>query len=73
MITNIKAVKAGVELIDPIGRKHIVEDIFVPKNSRQKSATIPSSYRNMGRKVVVFTTGSIMKLSEAEQRYSLAS
>ncbi|TVZ41048.1 hypothetical protein P886_0387 [Alteromonadaceae bacterium 2753L.S.0a.02] len=73
MINDKKSVRPGVALVDPIGRRCVVSDVFVPRNQPGKSAAIPSSFRNLARKIVVFHSGGVMHLSDIERRYSLAS
>ncbi|WP_185232796.1 hypothetical protein [Teredinibacter franksiae] len=73
MIKNRKAIRPGVTLVDPTGRRSLVQDVFVPKNQSEKSAHLPSGFRQFGRKIIVFSSGSIMHLADAERRYSLAS
>lgn len=73
MILDKPLIKPGAVLIDPIGRKCEIEDIFVPKNQPVKRCALPASFRYVGRKVIVFKTGGVMHLSDVEKRYSLAS
>jgi len=73
MIKDRKAIRAGAVVSDPIGRKHTVADVFVPKNDDTKRARLPASFRNIGRKVVVFEGGGIMHCTDIQRRYSLAS
>lgn len=73
MIVDRKIVKPGVRLQDPIGRMFEISDVFVPKNQALKSASLPSSLRQVGRKVVVFTSGAVMQLDDAAKRYSVVS
>lgn len=73
MIVDRNVIKPGIMLTDPIGRKLQIHDVFVPKNQRAKSASLPSSYRQIGRKVIVFTTGAVMHLDDAARRYSIES
>ncbi|VUD67468.1 hypothetical protein TDB9533_03808 [Thalassocella blandensis] len=71
MIVDRNVIKPGIMLTDPIGRKLQIRDVFVPKNQRVKSASLPSSYRQIGRKVIVFTSGAVMHLDDAARRYSI--
>ncbi len=72
MIDNRNAIKPGLTLKDPIGRMFKVSDVFVPKNQLAKSASLPSSYRRIGRKVIVFTSGAVIHVDDAIRRYSVA-
>jgi len=73
MIENRNLIKSGVVLLDPIGRKLSVRDVFVPKNQRDKGASLPAGFRQIGRKVIVFSSGAVSYLADVEKRYSLAS
>ncbi len=70
MINDQNIIKKGCTLVDPCGILHEVEEVFVPKNQPQKSAKIPSAFRNEGRKIVIFDSG-IMRLADVKRRYSL--
>ena len=71
MIADRNVIKPGILLSDPIGRTLKIQDVFVPKNQAAKSANLPSSYRQIGRKVIVFTSGAVMHLDDAARRYSV--
>lgn len=73
MISDHSAIRPGVRLTDPIGRQIEVRDVFVPKNQRAKSECLPSAFRQLGRKVIVFDSGSIGHMADIARRYSLAS
>ncbi|MFT7561838.1 MAG: hypothetical protein ACI93R_003769, partial [Flavobacteriales bacterium] len=65
-------VKPGTPLLDIVGRVQWVEDVFVPKNNKLKSAKLPSRFRQEPRKVIVFKSGAIMKYGDVCDRYTLA-
>lgn len=73
MIIDQNAIRPGVTLTDPIGRRLQVQDVFVPKNQKARSEQLPAAFRQLGRKVIVFQTGSIGQLADIARRYSLAS
>lgn len=61
--------KPGVPLTSPGGRILEIGDIFVPRHDMNKGARLPSSFRNLSRKVVVFKDGSIAPLAEVKRRF----
>jgi len=71
MIADLNAIRPGVTLTDPIGRHIEVRDVFVPKNQRAKSEHLPAAFRQLGRKIIVFQSGSVGHLSDIARRYSL--
>lgn len=73
MIADPNVIQPGVTLTDPIGRRIEVRDVFVPKNQRAKSEHLPAAFRQMGRKIIVFQSGSIGHFADIARRYSLAS
>ena len=73
MIEQTQKLKANCRLKDPLGRIFKVADIFVPKNHPEKADQLPSSFRYLGRKVVVFESGGIMHMNDIKRRYSLVS
>lgn len=72
MIVDQNAIRPGVTLTDPIGRRLQVQDVFVPKNQKAKSEHLPAAFRQVGRKIIVFQSGSIGHFSDIARRYSLA-
>ena len=71
MITNQKAIRPGAILTDPIGRHIVVQEVFVPKNQQSRSACLPASFRQVGRKVIVFQSGAIAHFADIAKRYTL--
>lgn len=72
MIENTKAIRPGATLKNSAGRDIQVEDVFVPKNNVEKSRALPPSFRNLGRKIVLFRCGSITRLNDAAKHYRLS-
>lgn len=72
MISDKKSIKPGATLVDDIGRRHQIEDVFVPKNAGHKRYGLPSAFRDMPRRVIVFKSGSVALSSDIERRYSMA-
>ena len=70
MIQDRSAIRVGAVLRDPIGRSSKIHDIFVPKNHPEKR--VSPSFRNAGRKIIVFDNGGVLPFAEALKRYSLA-
>lgn len=60
----------GAQLASPAGRLLRVHDVFVPRHNQEKSRAIPTQFRHMSRKVVVFDNGSIAPLKEIQQYYT---
>jgi len=69
MLANDMQIEPGVKIASPAGRRLEVGDIFVPRNDQTKGRQLPASFRNMGRKVVVFRDGSIAPLAEVKRRF----
>lgn len=61
----------GKKVISPAGRYLIVDDVFVPKNNVVKSRELPSRFRNLSRKLVVFMDGSMAPLAEIQSVYRI--
>lgn len=64
--------KPGTHLTSPGGRRLEISDIFVPRNDVAKGRQLPPSFRQLGRKVVVFRDGSLASLAEVRQRFHLS-
>ena len=73
MIVNLNDIRPGATLTDPLGRRLEIQDVFVPKNQRNKSAQLPAAFRQLSRKIIVFQSGSIGHFADIAKRYSLAS
>jgi len=69
MLAQEFELKPGVPVTSPGGRTLEISDIFVPRHELSKSTRLPSSFRNLSRKVVVFNDGSIAPLAEVKQRF----
>ncbi len=61
----------GDRLASPAGRLLKVADVFVPRHNRDKSRAIPSQFRHLNRKVVVFANGAIAPLRDIQARYKI--
>lgn len=61
MIKNKNSIKPGATLIDDIGRRHHVEDVFVPKNAGTKRYQLPSAFRDVSRRVIVFLVREVLR------------
>ena len=66
---RIGELASGDKVASPAGRLLLVEDVFVPRSNREKSRTLPSQFRNLNRKVVVFKNGSLAPLKEIQTHY----
>ena len=69
MLANEIDLSPGMPITSPGGRRLEVDAVFVPKHDMAKSRSLPPSFRNVGRKVVVFRDGSIAPLAEVKQRF----
>ncbi|MGQ9424486.1 hypothetical protein ACXYTJ_00880 [Gilvimarinus sp. F26214L] len=69
MLAHDFQLKPGTALSSPAGRRLEVGDVFVPRNEAGKSRSLPSSFRHLGRKVVVFRDGSIAALAEVRRSF----
>lgn len=69
--SNRRPLCAGDKVTSPAGRQLLVADIFVPRSNADKSRTLPSQFRNLSRKVVVFANGSIAPLQDIKAHYRL--
>lgn len=69
MLANEVELLPGMPITSPGGRRLEVDDIFVPRHDLTKGRSLPPSFRNVARKVVVFRDGSIAPLSEVRQRF----
>lgn len=65
--------KPGTPISSPAGRRLEIGDIFVPRNDQEKSRSLPTSFRNLGRKVVVFRDGSIAPLADVKRSFRVVS
>ena len=71
MLLNHLPLKPGTELTSPGGRRLEISDIFVPRNDVLKGRQLPPSFRQLGRKIVVFRDGSMVPLTEVKQRFRM--
>ena len=72
MLLNHIPLKPGTELTSPGGRRLQVSDIFVPRNDILKGRQLPTSFRQLGRKIVLFRDGSVVPLAEVKQRFHVS-
>lgn len=70
MLHNIQ-LKPGMPITSPAGRQLEIGDIFVPKNDQAKGRRLPTSFRNLARKVVVFRDGSIAPLADVKRCFKV--
>ena len=68
----IEQIVPGIKVVSPAGRSLIVSNVFVPKTNQVLAAKLPSRFRALGRKVVVFQDSSVMPLSEMQTMWKLA-
>lgn len=71
MLAENIQVKPGMPVASPGGRRLEVGDVFVPRNERAKGQSLPTSFRNLPRKVVVFKDGSIAPLADVKRYFRL--
>lgn len=69
MLAQDFVLQPGMPITSPGGRRLEVGDVFVPKHNLTKSRSLPPSFRNVARKIVVFSNGSIAPLAEVQQRF----
>ncbi|MFT5082973.1 MAG: hypothetical protein ACI9Y1_001010 [Lentisphaeria bacterium] len=69
MLNKNQPLNTGDQLASPAGRALQVADIFVPRSNREKSKTLPSRFRSLNRKIVIFVNGSMAPLADIEANY----
>lgn len=70
MLAENIQIRPGMPVTSPGGRRLEVGDVFVPRNDKLKGRCLPSAFRQLGRKVVVFKDGSIAPLADVRRHFS---
>ncbi|PCK03560.1 MAG: hypothetical protein COA42_20680 [Alteromonadaceae bacterium] len=69
---KLTSIASGTRVLSPGGRPLVVDAVFVPKHDASNGRRVPSRFRHLSRKLVVFADGSMAPLAEIKAYYQAA-